>query len=264
MSLGSITSAAAKDADEVLVAVIDSGINTSHELFEGRISELSRSFVGTNQNNYEDQEGHGSHVAGIIAMGTSDNVKLLVLKIMQFGTASVYNMERAVKYAANCGADVANISAGLDAIYEENVSAYEVYMKAARDSGMLIFAASGNEGEDIDASVTYPAYSDYVEAVGAIDLYGELCAFSNYGEKQDFVAAGRAILSATVGSSTAYEYMYGTSMAAPHLAAAAAMVKTFRQNYTPDKIVQFLENICYDLGSVLCGIYPAAQLRGIL
>lgn len=232
--------------DTVTVAVIDTGIDTSNAMFSGRtISSYSKSLLGSS---YEDDNGHGSHVSGIIADGTSDQVQFLVIKALDSnGEGTEFDILDAVRYAAQKGADVINISAGfaLDLTSFTDQADYnymEAYMEYAYDAGVTICAAAGN---DAKSSLYYPASSAYVLSVAAMNSKYTKASFSNYGSGLDFIAPGTNIRSAYLKNTTAV--LSGTSMASPHLT-AAAMIKVFHPSYTVSQVKSALKASTVDLG----------------
>ena len=259
MNLSNVTETAnmSSGKNKTVVAVLDSGVNTSHSMFSGRtILSKSKSFCSPS---ISDDNGHGSHVAGILAEGTSDEVEFLILKILnRDGEGSAYDLLLALEYALNNGADVANLSLGVNLAYSytrgkydpelgliENTTSYYNYLNSflayVRSSGMVICAAAGNENVNINTACTFPAKSENVICAGSVNQssagllktgkIGMRYTSSNYGPALDFVAPGVNIKSASFLSNTSYVSMTGTSMAAPHIAAAAAMVKVYHPSY---------------------------------
>ncbi|MBR0411784.1 MAG: S8 family serine peptidase, partial [Eubacterium sp.] len=241
---------------QVTVAVLDTGINSDHELFAGRLQSDGKSYIdgssGTN-----DDSGHGSHVAGIIADGTSDHVKILPLKILdQKGQGGLGELIQAVDYAVSQNAGVINMSMGMSLQeYDQywtylDYQAIETSMKAANESGCICLAATGNDGKNMDpgALAMYPAISQYTFAVSSINSSKTRADNSNYGNCVDFTAPGVKIKSASASGSSDYCLMSGTSMAVPHLSAACAMLKLYYQNASVSQIKSLLLSYREDLG----------------
>jgi subtilisin family serine protease len=183
-------------------------------------------------NNPADDHGHGTHVAGTIGAagnnsvgvtGINWQVRLLPLKFLSSaGSGSTADAVSAVLYAADKGADVLNNSWGDDEYSQALADAIGI----ADDRGSLFVAASGNSGMDNDAMPTYPASYDLpnVISVAATEHRDGLAWFSNVGRRSvDLGAPGLNIYSTWPGGS--YQFLTGTSMAAPHVSGAAALVK---------------------------------------
>ena len=241
---------------QVTVAVLDTGINPDHELFAGRLNSNGASFIkGSSAIN--DDNGHGSHVAGIIADGTSDNVKILSLKILdQKGQGGLGELIQAVDYAVSQNAGVINMSMGMSLQGNDQYWTYldyqaiEASMKAANESGCICLAAAGNDGKNMDpgALAMYPAISQYTFAVSSINSGKTRADTSNYGNCVDFTAPGIKIKSASASGNSNYCLMSGTSMAVPHLSAACAMLKLYNQNASVPQIKNLLLSLTEDLG----------------
>ncbi|MCR5665695.1 MAG: S8 family serine peptidase [Eubacterium sp.] len=279
MGLDEAISDASSTNDEVVVAVLDTGIYEDHELFEDRIlTDLSYSYItddssssqrplnpwesqsgsssdSSGSTDVSDDNGHGTHVAGIVAQGTSDNVQLMIIKVMDAdGSGSLEDIASAVTYATSNGADVINISAGATGVstsYAESCG-LESALSSAKSSGVFTAVASGNDATDIESSYCYPAYSNYVYTVGSINSELEVSSYSNYGDSLDFATPGESITSAATTGTSDYVTYSGTSMATPYLVAAAAMEKTLNgasdSSYNEDEIASDLEEISTNLG----------------
>ena len=275
MGLNKIKKAANQNSSlqNVIVAVLDTGIDTSHEMFDERtILSGSKSFVTSGALPrlgsglpYEDDEGHGTHVAGIITDATPVNMQLLILKVLDSdGSGSTENIALAIDYAVQMKADVINMSLGCDwadylgygrdsEVYE-NIALEEATLLAAKNAGSVVCAASGNgdqygRGRDIGSSLTYPASSDHVIAIGSMDKSFNKAGTSNYGEALDFIAPGVNVKSAAYGNDHGYVNKSGTSMAAPAISAAAAYVKLYHPSYQFDQVYKELKSLALDLGN---------------
>ena len=244
----------------VTVAVIDSGIDKEHDWFQGRI-DLAHSVNLTEDrtgSDYSDDSGHGTHVAGIIAKGTPPQVKIMAIRIMQKGSseedvASAADLIAAINYAAEHGADVINMSLGYDTDQLKydlggSYAPLDDALQNALDKGCVILVASGNEGTDIARN--YLAATSRTISVGAIgdDPYtGEYTALSisNFGEALDFTAPGYYIESAVPGNTT--KMKTGTSMACPHAAAAAAILKLMHPDYRQADVYREFQRLAVDM-----------------
>lgn len=231
---------AVEDLPRLTVAVIDSGLYQQHELFENRIAPGGYDFV-QGDNDPGDENGHGTHVSGTVVDGTLDNVSILPIRVLdEDGSGSSLNVCLGIYYAIQQGADVINMSLGGTGVSHMTQEA----VSAAHDAGIPVVVAAGNDGHN--ASNHNPANCDDVITVGASELYYDwweereifhLAYFSNYGEHVDLYAPGVDIFSAYLPSDWGdYTLMNGTSMATPHVAAAAALLLSYDPTYTPDEI----------------------------
>ena len=213
-----------------IVAVVDSGIDAAHEDLAGQLAE-GRNFVGPGTAaNYGDGNGHGTHVAGTIAAlrdnglgvaGVAPGAKIMALRVLDDdGAGWDSDIAEAFRYAGDAGVRVVNASlGGTDGSHT---------LQAAIDEypDTLFVVAAGNDHRDNDVTPNYPCQvpSPNVLCVGASTNKDTKADFSNYGDHSvDAFAPGEAILS-TVPSGNDYAWYEGTSMAAPHVAAAAALV----------------------------------------
>lgn len=224
----------------VKVAILDTGIGLHDDL----LLYGGTSFV---DNNYWDSHGHGTQVAGIVAallndnglVGVSPTVELYSVKIMQSSTGDLSNAIAGVEWAIDNDIDIVLMSFGIESYSQ----IFKEALEEAYAEGILLVAASGNEGAD---SILYPAKYDSVIAVGAITQNDELAYFSSYGFEQELVAPGVGINSTTLGNS--YGIASGTSLAAPHVAGVAALIKSSNNSLTNTEIRNKLRNDALDLG----------------
>lgn len=201
---------------------------------------------GMNLSLPEDNDDHGTHIAGIIGAATDNgigiagtaskiDIKLMALKINggPEGTGNISNAIEAIKYATMMGADICNISWG--------TNQYSPALKEViGESDMLFVAAAGNSGTDNNVSPVYPASFglDNTISVTFIDADGRLTRLSNYGETTvDTAAPGNDILSTVVGT---YVTMSGSSMAAPQVSAVAALLYSYHENLYPANIKRLI------------------------
>ena len=239
---------------QVVIALIDTGVDTGHEDLQNILwvneDEIPGNGVDDDGNGYVDdvngwnfydntaqihsareQDSHATHGAGTIA-ATADNgigiagivnsetVKIMVIKALggESGTGSTQSLIRAIEYARDNGASICNLSLGSS---EQDMAMYQTMAS----SGMLFVAAAGNDGVDTDRQPCYPAAYDLdnIISVANISYDGNLHSSSSYGGKTvDLAAPGTYIFSTLPGNQ--YGYMTGTSMAAPMVTAAAAML----------------------------------------
>ena len=236
---------------EVQIAVIDTGCDLNHELFQGRIESYYD--VYDEEETMSDEHGHGTHCCGIIAQCTSENVKIVPLKVFSEDLQSQVSILTAVQYAISHGIELASLSMGYEAETMEQ-EGFKEYLEAMTYKwytgyGFLMVAASGNDGV---SGVCYPAVCESVISVGAVGRTLTHASYSNYGEGLDFVAPGTSIKSAYPDKNNTgvsqYAYMSGTSMATPHVAAAMAMIKSAYPGISNDKMIEKAKTWCTDLG----------------
>ena len=233
----------------VTVAVIDTGCDTGHEIFRGRISEDSRSYYGK-EDDISNPDGHGTSVASIIAAATPANVKLLILKVGENKQyASDEQFEEAIEYALEKGADVINfcISVPDNKPLPQDYRPWHEGIRRCREAGVPFVCGAGNDSTD--ASRAYPAADRNAIAVSAVTIHGKLSDISNYGESVRFSAPGTWIRVARSGTKDEYMYSGGTSLAAPHVTAAIAYIKMLHPNWNWEQTVESLRS---------CAVKPKA------
>jgi subtilisin family serine protease len=236
------------DATDVVVAVLDTGVDLSHpDLKPNLLSDLGYDFLN-DVPSPQDDESHGTAVAGIIGAlgnnregvsGIAWHVKLLPIKALNSqgrGPDSV--MVKAILYAADNGARIINISS----TGTRYSAALETAVQYAQDKGALIVAAAGNTGNG-DNSVDYPAAFDGVIAVAAIDDKDQLATFSQRQSYVSMAAPGVDVPStAWAGAGRGpYASQSGTSIAAPHVSGAAAILWALRPDLSAADIANALE-----------------------
>lgn len=209
-------------APQVLVAVLDSGADLSHPDLAGQIAG-SQNFVGFGD--ATDNNGHGTHTAGIIAARTNNGIgvaslgyqtRLLIGKVAtDQGVGSVATVIQGLEWAIASGAKVVNMSF----TFPSPSQALEDAIDDAWDSGLVLVAAAGNSGV---TTKTYPGAYDHCIAVAATKSNDARASYSNYGSWVEVAAPGDEILSLYKHGQTAI--LSGTSMAAPHVAALAALL----------------------------------------
>ena len=232
-----ISVAESNDLEEIVVAVIDSGCNTNYfkTNYPGKIIETYN--VSTQNSTVTDYLGHGTHVAGTIAEATPSNVKILPIKASYANENAFYDIDliSAINYVThNNKAEVINMSLAGPSMS----NAVYVALEAAKNQNIITVAAAGNESTSLPY---YPAAFDNTLSISAVDENFELANFSNKGNKIDFAAPGVNILSVNGTAS-------GTSMAAPHVASAVAILKSFDKDMTFDETIDELKTQALDLG----------------
>lgn len=239
-------------APDLLIAIIDSGIDYTHEdLNDGRVrTDIDKDYVNKDDDALDDN-GHGTHVAGTIAAAGNNAIgisgilwqaQLLPLKVCdEGGSCSIDAISSAIHYAADQGARVINMSLGSSSCSETLEAAIDY---AYFEKGVVVVAAAGNDNN----LVGYPAAYEPVLAVGALDRHGKRAYFSSYGEALDLVAPGVRIFSTVPNNG--YETFSGTSMASPHVAGVAGLLLAQRPTLTNHEVRAILTASADDLGEV--------------
>lgn len=245
------------NGDEIKVAVIDTGVlpNPGNK---GRLcdGECFSVIYGPQPNAAVDSsfdvDGHGTHVAGIVLDATQGlDVKVIPIKADAVGmeengseyiTLGFSNtaLLSAIQYAVDKDADVINMSLGGPRVNADADRAFRYEVLDAMKSGAVVVIASGNETTDT-ADVS-PAFIEECIVVGAHDKNHKIASFSNYGDSVDTTAPGVAVLSYYKGGKKAA--LPGTSMAAPHISALAAMVKMCAPDASAEQIGKYIEDYC--------------------
>jgi subtilisin family serine protease len=242
-------------ADSILIAVIDTGIDLDHPDLKDKIIG-GFNFIDRSAKP-EDDNGHGTHAAGIIAASTNNGIglagiswksRIMPLKVLdaeQKGT--VYNAVQAIGYAVDKGAKIVNMSFSFDKSVPCDDKVIKDAFGFANTRGVLLVIAAGNHEENQDSDVSCPASRDEAIAVGAVTIDEDLATTSNYGNLLDIVAPGQRIYS-TVLTGT-YDFKSGTSMAAPHVAGVAALIWSFKPSLKHTEVRDILQKTATNLGA---------------
>jgi serine protease len=234
--------------NEVVVAVIDSGVDKKHpDLKNNIVSEIN--MIDPMRKPVPDL--HGTHVAGIIAaekdngiggMGVNPNAKILAIDVFNGAPfASDYVIAEGILYAVENGAQVINMSLGSELpspIIEDAVN-------QALEAGVVVVAAAGNSGANLKE---YPAGFKGVISVGATNEKKQLADFSTFGPSVDIVAPGENIYSTAYTGKSTFSELDGTSMASPVVAGVVSLLLSKNPDLTPYQVEQLLEQTATDLG----------------
>jgi subtilisin family serine protease len=181
------------------VAILDTGIQGNHEDLPALVGGTS---TVDSSNYYEDGNGHGTHVAGIVAaqinavgvVGTAPGVDLYSVKVLDSGGhGTISSILAGIQWASGEENDIDIISMSLGTM--EYSQALKDACDAAYATGLLLFAAAGNNGDQVDKSINYPAAFSSVIAVGATDDSDQRASFSAIGPELELMAPGDSILS---------------------------------------------------------------------
>ncbi len=231
------------------IAVIDTGIDQSH-------SDLSIkggvSFVGYTSS-YTDDNGHGTHVAGIIAakdnnigvVGVAPEANIYAVKVLdRLGEGYLSDILKGIEWSIQNNMDIINISLGTDTAS----FALETAVNKAYAKGVAVVAAAGNEGDELGTgeSLTYPAAYPNAISVAAVDSHNNRAVFSSTGQNVDYSAPGDVIDSTDIAGS--YSSRSGTSMAAPFVSGIVALFKNAYPTLSIGEIVVKINQLSVDLG----------------
>lgn len=239
----------------IKVAVIDSGIDYSHEELKGQYYG-GKDFVN-NDDDPMDDNGHGTHVSGTIAaiagngigvVGVAPGVKIYALKVLNAsGSGDFSDIVAALQWCQSNGIQVTNNSYGSSS--DPGITVQQAF-ENAYGSGILHIAAAGNAGKfnGRGDNVGFPAQYASVMAVAATDSSDTRAYFSSTGPTVEISAPGVGILSTVPGGS--YDSWSGTSMASPHVAGVAALVMASDLTLSNTEVRARLNETALDLGTV--------------
>ncbi|MHA2345429.1 MAG: S8 family peptidase [Candidatus Hodarchaeales archaeon] len=268
-------------SQEVIVAVLDSGVNTTHFDLENvlwaNLDEISSNGVDDDLNGYiddtngwdfvnhnndpfslldtadENLKSHGTHVVGTIVAqlndlgiaGVAPNVSIMPLRVVnKYDRNPDIGVAEAIRYATDNGANIISMSIGIYDVEITNSTSYQLVEEAlqyADSKNLLIVASAGNEG---GLSPIRPANSEYVIAVGAVDSDKNLASFSNRGS--EIVAPGVNVKSTIPYNE--FRMASGTSMAAPHVSGALALILSYNDSLSNIEARTLLQQTATDLG----------------
>ena len=235
----------------VKIAIIDTGINKKHPdlTVSGGINLLGIS----SSKKWNDDNGHGTHVAGIIAahnnsigvIGVAPDAEVYAVKVLdQYGSGRISDVIEGIEWAVQNDMDIISMSLGTteysQALNDSSASAY--------NAGILLVASAGNNGDGNLSTndVMYPAKLESVIAVSAIDRNNMAVSWSADGSKVELAAPGVGIYSTWLDGG--YHSMSGTSMATPFVSGVAALMLQDNAGASPDEVRVAMANGAIDLG----------------
>ncbi|HKS37791.1 MAG TPA: S8 family serine peptidase, partial [Verrucomicrobiae bacterium] len=269
-------------ADNIIVAVIDTGVRYTHEDLAANIWVNSAETAGNNLdddgNGYVDDvhgidainnsgdpndvHGHGTHVSGVVGavgnntvgvVGVAWRVKIIGCRFLDpTGNGFIADAIKCIDYSRSKGAKIINTSWGSTTF---NSAALRDAFDSARQAGIIVTAAAGNAADNNDVNPLYPASYDLdnIVSVAATTRNDELASFSSYGATSvDLAAPGAAIFSCWNGSDSDYRYFDGTSMSAPHVTGVSALLWA---HYPAENYQQIINR-------VLSNVDPLPSLAG--
>jgi subtilisin family serine protease len=272
-----------KGNGEVIIAIIDSGVDYTHPDLAGNIwnntDEIPNNGIDDDNNGFiddirgwdflggsndpRDYFGHGTHCAGIAAAVTSNdigiagvcwNCKIMPVRVCNYTTIPDFAVAEGVIYAANNGADIISISLG----WVMDISVLNDAINYAYNKGVVVVAAAGNAGNYGFPFLTFPGRHNKVIGVGAINQFGERYYKSSWGPSLDVVAPGENIFSTLpayhvllndFGLNQSYDNISGTSMASPCVAGIAALILSHNSTLKNYQVSDILKSTATDLGS---------------
>ena len=252
------------------VAVLDTGFNAAGD--DSVSCLVSGQDIVNNDADPTDGDGHGTHVAGTVAQTTDNGIGvagvapescIMAVKVLDdSGSGSFIDIAEGIRWAADNGAQVINMSLGVAANYRiTNDSVVDPALDYAYNQGVTVIAAAGNDG--YRRNVSYPAIYPTVIAVGATDFRNQKTRYSNFGNGLDIMAPGGdtgadrnsdgyadGVLQETFDSAGfSYWFFQGTSMSSPHVAGVAALLISAGTASQPDDIRSALQSTALDLGN---------------
>lgn len=229
-------------SNTVKIGIVDSGIQLNHP---DLASNVKGSFNAIDRKeSANDDNGHGTHVAGIIAstdndlgvVGVAPRAELYAVKVLDnTGSGRISDVIDGIQWCVSNHMQVANMSLGTVKYSKALYSA----IKKAYSSGLIMVAAAGNGGPGT-STVEYPAKFNEVIAVSATDENNAITIWSSRGSEIDIAAPGNNIYSTFVNST--YGTLSGTSMAAPHVTGAIALKLSSSPGLTPTSILNLLRS----------------------
>jgi subtilisin len=239
----------------VNVAVLDTGIASHEDLtIKGGVRFYTQGIFLRQDNNYHDDNGHGTHVAGTIAalnnnkgvVGVAPSANLYAVKVLNSqGSGTITAIINGIQWSIANGMNIISMSLGSSS-YSQALE--EACNTAYDDNGLLVVASAGNSGNSAGSgdNVGYPAKYASVIAVAATDSDDKRAGFSSTGPAVELAAPGVGVLSTVPGNS--YASYSGTSMACPHVSGVAALVWAINPSLTNTEVRKILQDTAQNLG----------------
>ncbi|MDD4526584.1 MAG: S8 family serine peptidase [Candidatus Margulisbacteria bacterium] len=252
----------AKNPANIVVAVIDTGLDTNNrELTEyclintkeipgngldddhnGFIDDYYGVNILENNGNVLDDHGHGTSMFSTIAIQSKGNVKIVPIKAFDSsGCSSQFLIANAIIYAVQRGANVINCSFG----YQYSSETLQIAVQYALDHGVIVVAAAGNNGQEI---VMYPSGYAGVIAVSSLDDYDRLSYFSNYGDHIKLSCIGERV--GCIGVGGASQQVSGTSISSAYIAGTIANINNLSDLSVNEVVRHYSNDVMYPLGNV--------------
>ena len=235
----------------VTVAVVDSGVAMKHQELRGSVLP-GEDYVRPSDDGRIDPDGHGTHVAGIIAAhinngvgidGAAPGVRILPVRVLDAtGSGIASNVAKGIIWAADHGARVINLSLGGD-----RSEGLQQAIRYANRKQAVVVAAGGNNGQAGNAPM-YPAAFPEAIAVASVNRDLSHSDFGNTGSYLDIAAPGAGIVSAWGTSPTAYADASGTSMATAYASAEAALIIAIAPRLSPARVKRIMQSTATHLG----------------
>ncbi|MEV2203852.1 S8 family serine peptidase [Streptomyces fradiae] len=239
----------------ITVAVLDSGVDPTVPELRGKVlpgPDMVDEVVGAGDDDSGATQyngGHGTTMAAYIAgtgaggglKGLAPDATILTVKVGLPGSEGIFlsvePMTKAIRYAVDHGSRVINLSIGALAAKKEHEAELQAAIDYALGKGALIFASTGNEGDELDL---YPAKMRGVVAVGALDTKGKVAKFSNYGDHVGLAAAGDQLPGRCEKDKTRFCTKFGTSGATAIASASAALIWSAHPDWTNNQVLRVM------------------------
>ncbi|WP_068784936.1 S8 family peptidase [Paenibacillus phocaensis] len=236
-----------KGSNDVIVGIVDTGVDLKHPDLQGRLLK-GYNVIEPDKEPFDDV-GHGTHVAGIISANVNNGEgiagmmwggKILPVKALdKSGSGTTYSVAQGIIWATDHGAKVINMSLGN---YADAQFLHEA-IRYAFERDVVLIAATGNDNTERPG---YPAAYPEVLSVSATDYNLQKASFSNYGDYIDVMAPGESI--ASTYPDNQYAALSGTSMASPHVAALAALIRSVNPDLKNTEVMDIIRKNVVDLG----------------
>ncbi len=236
----------------LIIAVLDTGVNASHSDLTSKL--LAGYNVISNSANANDDSGHGTFVAGLLAQ-VAPAARIMPIKVLDnTGRGTVADAADGLRYAADRGAKIINVSLG---VYNDSKTLKDA-VSYAQKKGAMVVASAGNDNTN---QVRYPAAYSEVVAVAATDQLKQKASFSNYGKEVTLSAPGVQLYSTYwLGG---YAYGSGTSFATPQVAGEAALIWALHPELKAKDVSARLSSSATSL-KLLDNIYGSQLGKGLI